>query len=220
MKQLSNFRTLSTRWQMPAARYFKHCLLVAGAIQLVGCAVHDTSQRERVPVEVRRGEDYGKPVYQDPYGRQAPDVNRPIYVPDQQLPTTEDYGQQEDIGYEPDPRDIRPDSPPAIARLVARAESAIQAEDYDAAAASAENALRLDPQSVDAYHTLARTYLFSERYAESEQMALRALSILRGKPGARPEVQRNLWLLIAETRRGRDDRAGAERAMEQAGGRY
>ena len=199
-----------------------------GVLLLLGisaCTVHDpySSQRDRAPVEVRRGETYGKPSYQ---GRPAPTVNRPVYIPEHRgsapydaLPNNSEPSDSEPYNFES--QQNREDSPPAVARLVAQAEAAIKAEDYVSAAARAESALRLDPQSVSAYHTLARTYLFEGRYAESEQMALRAVSFIRTqKPNAGHNTSRNLWLLIAETRRNRGDHEGAERAMERAGGRY
>ena len=39
------------------------CLLVVAA-GISGCAVNDPYSRDRSPVEVRRGENYGKPIYQ------------------------------------------------------------------------------------------------------------------------------------------------------------
>ena len=205
------------------------CLLAVAA-GISGCAVNDPYSRDRSPVEVRRGENYGKPIYQ---GRPAPEESRPVYRPEEGFPQqredgygNQDYGYSEDDRYSEDKdpwsqQDQRPRSAPAVERLVAQAESAISQEEYSTAVARAENALRLDPQSVSAYHTLARAYLYQNRFSESEQMALRGLSILRGQGGsAGREVSRDLWLLIAQTRRERGDQAGAERAMQQAGGRY
>lgn len=196
-------------------------LMSAGIFTLSGCTINDPyGAQQRGPVDVRRGEHYGKPVYQQEqqgYGRAAPQVNQPTYPAHRQH---EDSSQpQEETG----PFENQPlESPvPAVARLVTRAENFIKQEDYASAAASAESALRLDPQSISAYHTLARTYLFEGRLSESEQMALRALSILRSKGASTNHpMSKNLWLLIAETRRSRGDTAGAEKAMQQSGGRF
>ena len=192
-------------------------------LSTTACSLHEpySNSRDHAPVEVRRGEGHGHRGQQYPGqqypGRAAPNVNRPVYIPQQTMPESNDYSAenaQETVQQ-------RTAAPPAIARLISQAEDALRDEDYRTAAARAEGALRLDPQSVAAYHTLARTYLFEGRYSESEQMALRAISILRGKaPGLGETTSRNLWLLIAETRRSRGDQQGTERAMSQAGGRH
>lgn len=224
--------TSTTSLKLVSVRYAPRSysiLLGVLVLAISGCTLHDpySGQRSSGPVDVRRGDQYNKPVYQQTrpqngqyqeqqqgYGRPAPEVNRPAY------PTNPERLNNSSNG---DPFETQAiEQPvPAVARLVTRAENFIKEENYSAAAASAESALRLDPQSISAYHTLARTYLFEGRFGESEQMGLRALSILRSK-GANADhaMSKNLWLLIAETRRRRGDSAGAEKAMQQSGGRY
>lgn len=185
---------------------------------LGGCALHEPYGNDRTPVDVRRGESYDKPVYeQRPYGRRpAPQINRPVYPAQGHASETDKHQHSEQQS-----RQSGHQSVPAVQRLVTRAREHNRNEDYRQAAVSAESALRLDPQSVDAYEALALTHLYERRYSESEQMALRAISILRGRGVASNNQQlRDFWMLIAETRRKRGDNQGAERAVQQAGGRF
>jgi len=201
---------------------------------------------QRTPVEVRRGENYGGSVYQTPRresrnGAQtnAQDGSQNSAQYDR-APTRQDSDAQSDRTAAaqglPAPRrepevytsqEGKPTAPakpkyskiPAVARLIDKAYAEMEAEEYQQAVAHAESALRLDPNSTAAYEALAQVYLREERYQESEQMALRAMSLLK-RQGNDSEQAPRLWQLIAESRRNQGDADGAERAMERAGGRY
>jgi len=211
-------------------------LVMLGCLSLANCAVYEPYQGDRTPVEVRRGDVYDGQTYpQQPphdsrsggYGVPAPSQNRPVYSPSDEFPRDQNQSgaDQTDVNNAnidgEDNRQQSRHSVPAVGRLLAQADASIQREEYDRAIVSAESALRLDPQSVEAFNTLARAYLFSQRYDESEQMALRAISLLRSRGASSDsEATNQLWRLIAETRRNRGDKEGAEKAMARSGGRF
>jgi len=89
---------------------------------------------------------------------------------------------------------------PAVARLLARADQSIQNEDYSQAASSAEKAIRIDPQSVAAYHKLAEVYLFERNFPQAEQMAKKALSLVQRQRQAYPQIYQ-LDALLAQSQR-------------------
>ena len=101
---------------------------------------------------------------------------------------------------------------PAVVALAQRARDDRRAGRHEAAAASLERALRIEPRNPLLWHRLAALTLAAGRPAEAEQLAIRSNSLTRGAP----ELRRRNWRLIAQARAARGDQRGATDARRQA----
>ncbi len=108
---------------------------------------------------------------------------------------------------------------PAVVALLDTAEQQANAGDLEAAAASLERAIRIDPRNPVLWYHLATVRLSQGEAAAAEQLAAKSNSLA---PGNTVQQSRN-WQLIARARRARQDEAGAvaaeRRARELAGRR-
>ena len=77
--------------------------------------------------------------------------------------------------------------PPAMVQLLKQADSEKRKNNYVAASASVERALRIQPRSAVAYKRLAEIYLAQGRYQESEQWARKALQYANFSPYTRSD---------------------------------
>ncbi len=100
---------------------------------------------------------------------------------------------------------------PAIIALAASARADIAAYEYGNAAASLERALRIEPRNARLWHELAQVRLQEEEYRQAESLALRSNRFT----GDNNVLRRANWELIAESRKGRGDLSGAQRARER-----
>jgi len=112
---------------------------------------------------------------------------------------------------------IREDAPlpplsPAAQALLRQVESQREQGQMDAAAATAERALRLAPAHPDPWLSLAGIRLAQQRAEQAEAMARRALS-LGGKTRV---IRHRAWTVIAEARQMLGDRVGAREARNRA----
>lgn len=101
--------------------------------------------------------------------------------------------------------------PPAIRNLAAQAEQASKAGDHDAAAAYLERALRIAPNHPALWQNLAVVRYRQGDYERVEGLAHKSNALAATKPALRAEN----WRLIAEVRRQRGDRKGADAAMAE-----
>lgn len=101
---------------------------------------------------------------------------------------------------------------PSAARLLQESRSALAAGEISVASAKAERALRISPKSPEVYSTVAAVRLQEKKYAQAEQMLMKAMSLA----GANTPVRSKLWLQVAEVRNRAGDRAGAEDARKRA----
>jgi tetratricopeptide (TPR) repeat protein len=108
--------------------------------------------------------------------------------------------------------EVAPLENPAVALLVAEADSRRESADLDAAGGLLERALRLEPENPRLWQRLAEIRLEQGRYLEAEEMAMRSL----GHSAQVGEWCRRNWLTLRETRSALGDPAEAERAAEQA----
>ena len=115
----------------------------------------------------------------------------------------------------PDERDRQAVSArPAVVALAQRARDDRRAGRHEAAAASLERALRIEPRNAFLWHRLAALRLAAGQPAEAEQLAIRSNSLTRDLP----ELRRRNWRLIAQARAARGDQRGAIDARRRADG--
>lgn len=101
---------------------------------------------------------------------------------------------------------------PSAARLLQESRIALADGQISVAASKAERALRISPKSPEVYSTIAAVRLQEKKYAQAEQMLMKAMSLA----GPNAPVRHKLWLQVAEVRHRAGDRAGAEDARKKA----
>jgi tetratricopeptide (TPR) repeat protein len=82
----------------------------------------------------------------------------------------------------------------ALISLLDTATAQQQQGDYRAAQTTLQRAQRIAPQDPEVYYKLAATHRNLEDYALAEQVALKGVSIVQGRPA---ELKR-FWLLLTE----------------------
>jgi len=109
-------------------------------------------------------------------------------------------------------------SPPVVA-LLGQAEDAANAGNLEAAAASLERAIRIEPRNPLLWYHLATVRLAQQEPVQAEQLAAKSNSLAAGNP---VQQARN-WKLIASARQAQGDSNGAQAAARRArelAGRY
>jgi len=102
--------------------------------------------------------------------------------------------------------------PAAVVALLDTAEQQANDGDLEAAAASLERAIRIDPRNAALWYHLATVRLSQGNPAAAEQMAVKSNSLATGNTA---QQARN-WNLIARARRSLDDETGAQEAERRA----
>ena len=102
--------------------------------------------------------------------------------------------------------------PPAVVALLDTAEHQANEGDLEAAAASLERAIRIDPRNPALWYHLATVRLSQGDAESAEQLAVKSNSLSIGNS---VQQARN-WNLIARARRSLDDTAGAQAAERKA----
>lgn len=102
--------------------------------------------------------------------------------------------------------------PAAVVALLDTAEQQANDGNLEAASASLERAIRIDPRNPALWHHLANVRLAQGDAAAAEQLAVKSNSLAAGN---RAQQRRN-WELIARARRAQDDAAGARQAEQRA----
>jgi len=105
-----------------------------------------------------------------------------------------------------------PTSSPAVVALLGQAESQANSGDLEAAAASLERAIRIEPRNPLLWYHLATVRLAQQEAAQAEQLAAKSNSLAAGN---RLQQSRN-WRLIARARQVLGDKAGALAAERHA----
>jgi len=103
-------------------------------------------------------------------------------------------------------------SAPAVVALLGQAETQANSGDLEAAAASLERAIRIEPRNPLLWYHLATVRLAQQEPAQAEQLAVKSNSLATGN---RVQQSRN-WRLIARARQALGDRAGAGAAERRA----
>jgi hypothetical protein len=102
--------------------------------------------------------------------------------------------------------------PPAVVALLDTAERQANAGDLEAASASLERAIRIDPRNPVLWHHLATVRLSQGDAQAAERLAVKSNSLASGNAA---QQARN-WELIARARRSLNDTAGAREAEQKA----
>lgn len=100
----------------------------------------------------------------------------------------------------------------AVASLAAKARREQQAGALDAAAATLERALRLDPRNARLWHQLAGVHFDQRHWRQSAEFATRSNALATDDK----DLQALNWRLIAQVREATGDPQGATHAYDQA----
>ncbi len=120
-----------------------------------------------------------------------------------------------------EPEFLPPSAPPpvmapsennAVVALLQKSQSQSSAGQLDAASASLERALRIEPRNPELWQKLARVRLEQNDYQQAENLAAKS-NALAGKDR---RLRSENWRIIGEARSKRGDRAGAKAAFERA----
>jgi cytochrome c-type biogenesis protein CcmH/NrfG len=103
-------------------------------------------------------------------------------------------------------------SSPAVVGLLGQAEKQANSGDLEAAAASLERAIRIEPRNPLLWYHLATVRLAQQEAAQAEQLAAKSNSLAAGN---RLQQSRN-WHLIARARQALGDGDGARAAERRA----
>lgn len=110
------------------------------------------------------------------------------------------------------PESAAPPQPPAVVALLDSAGRQEKTGKLEAAAATLERAVRVDPRNPLVWHRLARVRLAQEQWQAAANMAAKSNSLATGEV----DLQRRNWNLIAEARQRMGDNAGARAARANA----
>jgi len=102
--------------------------------------------------------------------------------------------------------------PPAVIALLDNASRQEKAGKLEAAAATLERAVRVDPRNPLVWHRLARVRLAQGQWQAAANVAAKSNSLAAGDT----ELQRRNWRVIAEARQRMGDNAGARAARAHA----
>lgn len=100
----------------------------------------------------------------------------------------------------------------AVIALLDRAQRDNNAGERDAAGASLERALRIEPRNSWLWLELAQVRLAQGQYAQAITLARKSLSFA----GHQPRLQSENWQVIGQARVAQGDKAGAEQAFKLA----
>lgn len=160
--------------------------ITAVALLLNGCATYTESSRYPSPV-IERGPGPAQPEMNYPRTEPAP---MPPPVSGTVVPAM-------------------PTGSPAVIALMERSDRQYMDQDLDAAAASLERALRIEPRNPLLWHRLASIRLDQGQIDQAIQMAAKSNSLA----GSNRSLMARNWQLIALARRAQGD-LGAARAAE------
>ena len=118
------------------------------------------------------------------------------------------------------PPDLPPPAPPsnnsAVVALLNKSDNLSAAGQPEAAGASLERALRIEPRNPALWQRLARVRLAQGDYVQAENLAAKSNSL----SGSDRRLRAQNWRIIGEARSKRGDRAGARAAFERAEGEW
>lgn len=163
-------------------------LLTALMLMLQACAVYTTPERK--PPVVQRAP--------------APTPSEPAYQRTEPAPPTPVIRRE---------APVQQPSSPAVLALLDRADQQYAARDLDAAAASLERALRIEPRNPRLWHRLAAVRLDQGKLDQAIQLAAKSNSLAGYDRG----LQARNWRLIANARYAKGDTDGARAAEARAG---
>ena len=164
------------------------------------------------------GNSYQAPatVY-DPYAQVKPEPVRIEKYPDwSAVPEQQIVEKPAAVEKQPDPFQSQPSSQitsPAVIALLGEAESSSRAGRLDAAAATIERALRIEPRNAELIYKLAEVRMQQGKPRLAENLGKKANLLSAGDV----VMKKQSWLLIAEARRQQGNYQGAAEAETRAG---
>lgn len=100
----------------------------------------------------------------------------------------------------------------ALSSLYDKAVSSVSAGNYDQAASSLEQALRIEPSNGSTWHDLGGVRMRQKQYDQAISMAQKSI----GLAGGNDSLKARNWRLIAAALRAKGDTAGAQEAAAKA----
>jgi tetratricopeptide (TPR) repeat protein len=180
------------------------CLLLV--LLLIGCqgrgGVREPVWPYPTPPSAPQGDDrdQGSPPPVSGAPVEAPPSGSPQAIPSE-LPPAQRW-----------PRSAAEVSGAAVRSLLQQAEDSRRAGQFEAAAASLERAVRIEPRNAFVWSQLAANYIDIGNYDQAEAIAQRANSLASGNP----YVEIANWNVIAAARSGRGDAQGSLQARARA----
>ena len=154
----------------------------------------------------------GCSTYQRPYQSSSPPPKKPYQPP----PATTQPAKPPPKVYIPKPASIheRPAeaSPPAVIALMDAAESERRSGQLDAAVATLERAIKIQPRNAKLWHDMAALRLEQYKPRLALDLARKSNTLASGER----ELKRNNWRIISECKHLLGDPDGAARALEEA----
>ncbi len=172
--------------------YFRLVAVVAAILLLAGCAAKRPVYGPEVPSSVPSSVKVpsSAPPMVPP---QVPSVEPPLVVPPAVLPS-------------------RPSENTAVVALMKKSQNQSLAGQWDAASASLERALRIEPRNPVLWQRLARVRLDQGNDSQAENLAAKSNSLSGNDQRLRSEN----WRIIGQARSNRGDKAGARAAFDRA----
>jgi len=149
------------------------------------------------------------PTYYPPRGERLPP---PVVEQGSQLPAEQRPPPPLTSVPQPVPAPVTRPQSPAVVALLDTAEQQANSGDLEAAAASLERAIRIDPRNPVLWYHLATVHLAQGDALAAEQFADKSNRLASGNTA---QQARN-WQLIARARRARQDEQGAAAAEQRA----
>lgn len=189
---------------------FKHASVMAMACLLAACAAVPPSgggskRPAAIPPSAQPSQRPPPPQPQQPHSPQ-PAVPAPVETLPPQDPVLQPPAASAPPSASPAPQ------PPAVVALLDNAGRQEKSGKLEAAAATLERAVRVDPRNPLVWHRLARVRLAQEQWKAAANMATKSNSLAGGDVA----LQRRNWSLIAEARQRMGDSAGARAARAKA----
>lgn len=183
----------------------RHLAILAALLVMSGCAALPPLQPPSLPPSSRPSTP-SQPSQPMPTAPMPP-----LPLPPPELP----------VPPRPEPPGLPPAEPPALAvpsensavvALLRKSQEQSSAGQLDAASASLERALRIEPRNPVLWQRLARVRLEQKDYQQAENLAAKSNSLA----GSDRRLRGENWRIIGEARSRRGDRAGAKAAFERA----
>ncbi|BCR05901.1 hypothetical protein DESUT3_29700 [Desulfuromonas versatilis] len=193
-------------------RVFRRAAPFAALLLLTGCVAMQLAPPEP-PVSSPVTPPTGRSLPEAPPSRPAPAPQEPETAPYQRpvyQPPPVETPVYEAPSYQPPPEPASRNT--AVVALLQKSQGQASAGQWDAAGASLERALRIEPRNPALWQELARVRLGQGDYRQAENLAAKSNALAGGDRRLRAEN----WRIIGEARKQRGDAAGAKEAFARA----
>ncbi len=170
--------------------------VITAILFLAGCTARQPVYRPQAPSPIPSSSTSSPSVF-------PPSVSTPSAPMPSELPPL----------VSPPPAPVSPPSANmAVVALLQKSQSQSSAGQWDAASASLERALRIEPRNPVLWQRLARLRLDQGDYPQAENLAAKSNSLA----GTDKRLRAENWRIIGQSRSKRGDQAGARAAFERA----